>query len=83
MSMVQKFTAPRRALGAVVALALTATSLSGCVYYPSNGYYAGGYYAPAPVVVQPGPVVVGGYWGGGGCWGCGWGGGWHHDRGWR
>jgi hypothetical protein len=73
MSMIRKF----RSLGAVVALALTGATLTGCVYYP-NRYaygYGGGYYAPAPaVVVAPAPVVVGGYWG--------WGGGWH-GRGWR
>lgn len=65
MSMTIKFSRSRRALGAVLALALTGAALSGCVYYPE-----GGYYAPAPVVVAPAPVVVGGWWG--------WGGGWHH-----
>ncbi len=63
-----------RRLGAAVALALTASALSGCVYYPGRYAYGypGYYAAPAPVVVQP-SVVVGGWWG--------WGGGWHGDDG--
>ncbi len=73
MSMTMK---TRRTIGTIAALALTAATLSGSVYYPSNRYaygYDGGYYAPAPaVVVAPAPIVVGGYWGGG--WG---------RRGWR
>jgi hypothetical protein len=67
----------------VAVLALAGTALAGCVYYPENGYYAGGgYYAPGPVVVAPAPVVVmGGGWG----WGHGGGrgggdGGWGHRR---
>jgi hypothetical protein len=67
MSMTMK---ARRSIGTIAALALTAATLSGCVYYPSNryAYGGGGYYAPAPaVVVAPAPIVVGGYWGGG--WG--------------
>lgn len=61
MSMKSK-TFPSRALGPVVALALTGAALSGCVYYPDGGYgYGGGYYG-APAYVAP-PVVVGGWWG--------------------
>ena len=58
-----------RALGAAMALTLVGAALSGCVYYPDNYAYGGGYYAPAPVVVAPAPVVVGGWWGWGGGWG--------------
>ncbi len=82
MSISTRLARSRRALGPVVALALTAAALSGCVYYPNqyayNGYSGGGYYAAAPaVVVAPPPVVVGGWWGGGWGWYGGWGGGWH------
>lgn len=67
----------KRRFGAMFALALAATALSGCVYYPGQYAYNGygrGYYAPAPaVVVAPAPVVVGGWWG--------WGGGWHGGHG--
>jgi len=65
----------RRSIGTIAALALTAITLSGCVYYPNRyayGYGGGGYYAAPAVVVAPAPIVVGGYWGGG--WG---------RRGWR
>jgi hypothetical protein len=68
----------KKPLGVVLALALAGAGLTGCVVYPDNGYQ-GGYYAGAPVVVAPAPVIVGGW---GGCWGCGrgWGGGGRHWR---
>jgi hypothetical protein len=52
----------------VALLALAGAGLAGCVYYPSGyGYgYNSGYYAAPSVVVQPAPVVVGGWWGWGG-----------------
>ncbi len=58
----------------MVLLTLAGAGLAGCVYYPSGyGYgYNSGYYAAPAVVVQPAPVVVGGWWGGG--WGDHWGG---------
>ncbi|MDE2239139.1 MAG: hypothetical protein KGJ73_04325 [Rhodospirillales bacterium] len=44
-------------------LALAATGLAGCVYYPAGyGHGRGGYYAPAVTVVPP-PIVFGGWWG--------------------
>jgi hypothetical protein len=53
-------------LKAVLALGALAIMLSGCVVYPSNGYYPGYAYAPAPVYYGP-PVAVdfgfGGGWG--------------------
>ncbi len=58
-----------QALRLAVAGALLA--LGGCVAYPAEPYYGGGYYAaPAPVVVAP---TFGGfgYYGHGG-WGHGW-----------
>lgn len=55
------FTTLRRA----ALLTLAAAGLAGCVYYPSGYGYSSGYYA-SPVVVQPAPVVVGGWWGWGG-----------------
>jgi hypothetical protein len=54
-----------RALGAITALVLSATALSGCVYGPGYGYGGYGYggygygYGPPAVVVAP-PIVVGG-----------------------
>lgn len=69
---------PRITPRVIVLLSLAATSLAGCVYYPSGyGYgYGPGYYAAPAVVVQPAPVMVGGWWG----WGGGWGGGHGHWR---
>ena len=64
---------PFIALRRVALLALAAAGLAGCVYYPSGYGYGSGYYAAAPVVVQPAPVVVGGWWG----WGGGGHGHWH------
>jgi hypothetical protein len=46
--------------GTVLALGLTAVSLAGCVVYPSNGYYGGGYgyaYAAPPPVYYAPPVA--------------------------
>ncbi|WP_073211963.1 hypothetical protein [Acidocella aminolytica] len=58
-------------------LALMGAALAGCVYYPSGygyGYgYSSGYYAAPSVVVQPAPVVIGGWWGWGGDDDHGWG----------
>ncbi len=59
-----------RVVAAIAALVLSATALSGCVYYPGYGYGGGyGYAAPPPVVVVPGPFIFGGYGGG---YGRGW-----------
>ncbi len=63
---------PLRAIGMVVALGLAATSLAGCVYYPSGYAYGPGYAAPAYAYAPPVNVVVGGGWGWGGGWGRGW-----------
>jgi hypothetical protein len=58
----------RSGLSAMLALGAVALMLSGCVVYPSNGYYGGGggYYAPAPAYYAP-PVAFdfgfGGGWG--------------------
>ncbi|OYV33910.1 MAG: hypothetical protein B7Z81_10765 [Acidocella sp. 20-61-6] len=56
-----------RPLKTLAALGLVATSLAGCVVYPSAGYGRGYTYAPAPVYVAPPPVVFGFGYGGG--WG--------------
>ena len=51
---------------AVLAIATVGLTLSGCVVYPSNGYYA------APAVYAPTVAVGVGYgWGWGGGWGRG------------
>jgi len=57
-----------RAVAAIAALVLSATALSGCVYYPGYGYGGGYGYAAPPVVVVPGPIIVGGYGGYGRGW---------------
>jgi hypothetical protein len=63
-----------------VAAALVLLGLTGCVAYPYQPAYYGGYYGPAYAYAPPpvtGSVVIGGGWGG---WGGGWGG--HHWRRW-
>jgi hypothetical protein len=55
-------------LPAVLALGVLAVSLAGCVVYPNNGYYGGGYaYAPPPPAYYAPPVAFdfdfGGGWG--------------------
>jgi hypothetical protein len=65
----------KRSLGLAAAIGIAALSLTGCVVYPDNYGYGGGYYAPAYVAPPPvyGSVIIGGGWGGG------WhGGGWRH-----
>jgi hypothetical protein len=59
---------PGTRLKAALALGALAIMLSGCVVYPNNGYYGGGYaYAPAPVYYAAPPVAFdfgfGGGWG--------------------
>jgi len=59
---------------ALLTLGLLAGSLTGCVVYPSNGYYGGGgygYYAPAPAYYAP-PVAFDFDFGGGRGWGHRW-----------
>jgi hypothetical protein len=68
----------------LAAAAAATLGLSGCVAYPYDGYYGGGYPGypgyPAYAYAPPVGVVVGGgcCWGGWGWWhGGGWNGGWH------
>jgi len=63
----------RTRLKAALALGALAVMLSGCVVYPSNGYYGGGYgyYAPAPAYYAP-PVAFDFDFGRGGGWGHHW-----------